>query len=249
MLMILKPILGLFSAVAFIAAAIWFITRPKKTPSAHEPHQAPAASEPNKTTRFLDEFERRLERHGFTIVTTDGRGCEFITGDGAWFREEPGRLTTLRMLFQRNESAQIGRCFAVPDEACLYCGGLGYWVTRVEQLRYEDKKTGLALESCFRCCSSCGQIVVSPEDRPPSALAGVGNILRWFEDQERFDPSGLKAERLARLQADRRRLHPELEAIEREIMRLDGEMRPRTDTEPFRGTPLESDKKTTAGKG
>ncbi|MFA5854360.1 MAG: hypothetical protein WC866_04740 [Patescibacteria group bacterium] len=251
MLYVLQPILGLAAAMAFIAAAIWFITRPKKEQLVDGTRHPlpPSPFEPNKSTQFLDAFEQRLERHGFTIITTDGRGGEFITGEGAWFQEGPGRLTTLSMLFQRNESAQIGRCFAVPDEACLYCDGFGYWVTQVVQQRKADKTTSQVIESCFRCCSSCGKIVVSPWDCPPSALVGVGNILRWFEDQECLDPGGLKAERLVRLRAEHRRLCPELEAIEREIERLDGELRLRTDVEPFRGTPLQPDGETTSDKG
>lgn len=223
---LLIPFIGLITAFGTIGLWILVITRPRKALlSGGTFPQLPAS--PPQQTLAVTEFEQRLERHGVTICDADTFGI-FLVDGGTLLSGKPA-VPRLQELLARNAFGHVDQCLAFRKCSCVHCDGRVYMVV---QLAYS--RSSLEIRTCFKCCSDCGKLYVSPDDRVPNRFIGVENILEWLDVQDHSEAAKDKVERLKRLRDEHEQLRTKLAANELEILRLDHELHPRTELDAYR---------------
>lgn len=201
---------------------------------------------PPRTTYASTEFEKRLERQGITVLHVDAyESCpDEKTGESLYFYEAPDRTLSLERLLERRDPASLDRTFAFRRTGCAHCRGSSYQMLRIvkQDAPYGAHDLGFQrLLPASICCSRCGRAEEYERTTFPGILERATNILDWLDARERESVPSFKQERLMRLRDERARLRRRFESLESEIARLRAELRPRTDLDPFRGTPLEEE--------
>ena len=195
----------------------------------------------SKTTNAHSEFERRLERQGIMVLESEAR-AEYDAHDASsyFFYEEGGQRVSMRAVLERCDPAQLHQLFAQQVGWCSYCKGNLYDVTKIVSSPAPDGARNVGqqrLAKAFSCCRNCG-LMKDATEHLPDKLIVTNNFLNWLEAQENASSVPvLQEERLARLVIERERLQPRLASLDLAIARLESELRPRTDTDPFRGAP------------
>ncbi len=237
----MDPVTGVFLFILFLIGFTVIISRKRETDRQILPAPVPSATpapEPPSRTPSLYELA------GILIVQHEDRMGDwtFVEKDGREYNADP----------KREIDPQLLGCFLADfsfGHSCHYCSGR---LVKIDQILHKTppgtaRDMGLVERAKVGVyCEACG-LEYEGEDsltrKFPSNCSMMPHQLRRFDMLlEAFanDSRKLKEIRWRMLSEQYARLQPLTVKIADEMNRLHAELYPRTDLDPFRGTPLES---------